>query len=199
MQRIFLHVRQQLMAAFSAALEQRDVLADVKEDALHAQCGLLDEAVLRALPADDKPQWEAHPLQVERFGKHDAGDRVFERLTERMREALPNAELLQCYASILGLGFMGRYAREGQAQRVTLMASLDAQLEKLRPATLPAFIANRRGRRLADWFYRLSPWAIAGLGCVAAALVYLIWNRTLDLQIAHLIALLSSSSLPAKP
>lgn len=186
---------QQLMSGFSAALEQRGVAADVKEDAFYAQCGLLDEAVLRALPMADKPQWDAQPLQVERFGKHDAGDRVFERLTERMREAVPNADLLEGYAAILGLGFMGRYVREGEAQRVALMASLDAELEKLRPAATRKFIVDRSGRRLADWFYRLSPWAIAGLGCMAAALVYLIWRQALDLQLAHLIP----SPLPTKP
>lgn len=207
---------QQLMGQFSAALEQRGVAADVRDDALYAQCGLLDEAVLRALPMDDKSQWDAQPLQVERFGKHDAGERVFERLTERMREAAPNADLLECYAAILGLGFMGRYAspkgtsfdpwkslgdgvREGQAQHTSLLASLDAQLRKLRPAATRTFIADRSGRRLADWFYRLSPWAIAGLTCAAAALVYLIWSQALNLQLAHLISAPLPSPLPHKP
>lgn len=190
---------QQLMAQFSAALDQRGVAGDVRDDALYAQCGLLDEAVLRALPMDDKPQWDAQPLQVERFGKHDAGERVFERLTERMREAAPNADLLECYAAILGLGFMGRFAREGQAQRTSLLASLDAQLQKLRPAGTRTFIADRSGRRLADWFYRLSPWAVAGLTCVAAALVYLIWSQALDLQLAHLIPSPLPSQLLHKP
>ncbi|PLZ04038.1 type IV secretion protein DotU [Burkholderia sp. WAC0059] len=191
---------QHLMAQFSAALEQRGVAADVRDDAIYAQCGLLDEAVLRALPMDDKPRWDAQPLQVERFGKHDAGERVFERLTERMREAAPNADLLECYAAILGLGFMGRYASprgtssgasEGQAQRTSLLASLDAQLQALRPAATRTLIADRRDKRLADWFYRLSPWAIAGLACVAAALVYLIWSHVLDTQLAHLTPSLS--------
>jgi type VI secretion system protein ImpK len=176
----------QLMSEFSAALEQRGVAADVREDALYAQCGLLDEAVLRALPADDKPRWDAHPLQVERDGRHDAGERVFERLTLRVRETLPNVDLLEGYAAILGLGFMGRYAREGPEQRASLIATLNAELQKLRPAATCGFVVDRSGRRLADWFYRLSPWAIAGLGCVAAALVYLIWNQALTLQLAHL-------------
>lgn len=190
---------QQLMSGFSTALEQRGVAADVREDALYAQCGLLDEAVLRALPIADKPLWDAQPLQVARNGRHDAGERVFERLAERMREVLPNADLLEAYAAILGLGFMGRYAREGQTQRTSLIASLDAQLENLRPAEAPTFIADRSGRRLADWFYRLSPWAIAGLGCVAAALVHLIWSQALHLQLAHLTLMQAPSLLPAKP
>jgi hypothetical protein len=90
---------QQLMSGFSTALEQRGVAADVKEDALNAQCGLLDEAVLPALPMDDKPHWGAQPLQVERNGRHDAGEHVFDRLTARMREAT-NADLLEGYAAI---------------------------------------------------------------------------------------------------
>jgi type VI secretion system protein ImpK len=35
------------VAAFAEALEQRGFAADVREDAQYAQCGLLDETVLR--------------------------------------------------------------------------------------------------------------------------------------------------------
>jgi type VI secretion system protein ImpK len=184
----------ELMAAFSAALEQRGFAADVREDAQYAQCGLLDEAVLRCPSIKDRSSWEAHPLQVERFGKLDAGDYVFDRLTERLRAASPHVDLLECYAAILGLGFMGRYAREGVAKRAVLMATLNARLESLRPAVTRTFIADRGARRVADWFYRLSPWRIAGIGCLAAALVYLIWGQALDAQLAHL-----SSAAALKP
>ncbi|CAE6724585.1 DotU family type IV/VI secretion system protein [Paraburkholderia haematera] len=191
----------QLMGAFSAALEQRGFAADVREDAQYAQCGLLDEAVLRCPSIADRSSWEAHPLQVEQFGKLDAGDHVFDRLTERMREALPNVDLLECYAAVLGLGFMGRYAspmgtslgaREGETKRAALMATLNARLENLRPAVTRTFVADRTGRRISDWFYRLSPWGIAGLGCIVAALVYLFWGHTLNAQLAHMV-----SSAPA--
>ena len=83
-------------------------------------------------------------------------------------------------------------AREGEAKRATLIATLNARLEKLRPAVTRTFIADRTGRRVADWFYRLSPWGIAGIGCIAAALVYLIWGQVLNAQLAHLV-----SSAPA--
>jgi type VI secretion system protein ImpK len=194
---------QQLMSGFSTALEQRGVAADVRDDALYAQCGLLDEVALRALPMDEKPQWDAQPLQVQRFGKHDAGERVFERLAVRMREASPKVDLLECYATVLGLGFMGRYAsrgtsfgaREGQEQRTALMASLNAQLEQLRPSVERTFIAERTGTRVADRLYRLSPWVIAGLACAAAALAYLICGHALDAQLAPL----APSLLPSRP
>ncbi|MBC8722522.1 DotU family type IV/VI secretion system protein [Paraburkholderia sp. 31.1] len=213
----------QLMAGFSTALDQRGFAADVREDAEVAQCGLLDEAVLRNLSAENKPVWDAQPLQVERFGKHDAGERVFERLEQRMREASPHIALLECYAAVLGMGFMGRYAREGEAKRSVLIASLNTQLEKLRPEGSPLggrpegsplggrpegsplggrpvaarpFFADRTGRRFSDWFYRLSPWAIAGLACVAAAVIWLIWAQVLDAQIAHLVPAVPTAPRP---
>lgn len=182
----------QLMTAFSVALEQRGFAADVRDDALYAQCGLLDETVLRCPSIEDRSSWEAHPLQVERFSRLDAGDHVFDRLAERLREVSPNVDLLECYAAVLGLGFMGRYAREGDAKRTTLIATLNARLEKLRPAVRQTFIIDRTSRSMAGWFYRLSPWAIAGIGCIGATLVYLIWDQTLDAQLAHLV-----SSAPA--
>ena len=127
-----------LVQEFENALEVRHASADVRHDALYAQCGLLDETVLMHLPEEIRSQWEAHPLQVERFGKHDAGEHVFNRLSERMREAPPNVELLECYATVLGLGFKGRYAREGDSQRTAVIKALSDQLARL---------ADSRGRQ----------------------------------------------------
>lgn len=177
----------QLIEHFSGALERRGYPDDVRQEALVAQCGLLDETALRYLPAESRAGWQLKPLQVEQFNLHDAGERVIDRLEVRMREASPQLDLLECYSAILGMGFVGRYAREGEAKRTALMASLNAQLEKLRPSSERPFIADRAGRRLSDWFYRLSPWAIAGLACVAAAVVWLVWAAALDVQLAHLV------------
>ncbi|HWX11209.1 MAG TPA: DotU family type IV/VI secretion system protein [Trinickia sp.] len=177
----------QLIEHFSNALEQRGYPDDVREEALVAQCGLLDETALRHLPTESRAGWELKPLQVERFNMHDAGERVFERLEQRILETSPQVDLLECYSAILGMGFVGRYAREGAAKRTTLIAALNAQLEKLRPSSERPFSADRAGRRLSDWFYRLSPWAIAGLACVAAAVVWVVWATALDAQLAHLV------------
>jgi type VI secretion system protein ImpK len=176
-----------LIANFSNALERRGYPDDVRREALIAQCGLLDEVALRYLPAESRAGWELKPLQVELFSLHDAGERVFEQLEARMREASPHIDLLECYAAILSLGFIGRYARDGEARRLALTTSLHAQLEQLRPAATRAFIADRPGRRLSDWFHRLSPWAIGGLACVAAAIVWLVWSTALDAQLAQLV------------
>jgi type VI secretion system protein ImpK len=180
-----------LVAEFEAALEQRHVTADVTHDALYAQCGWLDEAVLMHLPDESRSQWEAQPLQVERFGKHDAGEHVFDRLAERMREAPPNVELLQCYATLLGLGFKGRYARAGETQRTALVKALNEQIARYVPKGDEGVVVDVARTSGFDWLRRLSPWAVAGLACAAAAIVFVAIGQGLDLQVSHLLAAIS--------
>lgn len=55
----------QLLEQFSHALERRGFPPDIREEALIAQCGLLDETALRYLPLDARAEWEQRPLQVE--------------------------------------------------------------------------------------------------------------------------------------
>lgn len=185
---------EQLVIHFAAALEHHGYPHDVREDALIAQCGLLDETALRNLSDNDQSKWDARPLQIGQTGRHDAGEYVFERLEHRMREASPNVDLLECYATIRGLGFVGRYASpsrdaldgDGAATRATLIKALNSQLQTLRPARDQAFVVERSGWRFMDWLHRLSPWAIASIAGAVAVAVWLIWNATLDAQVVHL-------------
>ena len=185
-----------LIDAFSAELERRRVPADVRQDALWAQCGLLDEAVLRQLTDDERAQWDAQPLQVERFGRHDAGTYVFERIAARLAQASPNADLLEAYAAILGLGFTGRYAAQrglasgarGAPDADTLenvVAALDARLKHLGRGTSRAFVTVHGKRRLSDRFRQLSPWTVAMLGVVVAAVTFAVWNGLLAIQLSQ--------------
>ncbi|MEX3764518.1 DotU family type IV/VI secretion system protein [Paraburkholderia phenoliruptrix] len=178
----------QLIAHFAEALQARRYPDDVRREALIAQCGLLDESVLRSLPADMRAGWELQPLQVEQFNLHDAGETVFDRLDARMHESVPCVDLLECYSAVLGMGFVGRYAREGEAKRTALIAALNARLDRLRPSSERLFVADQAGRRLSDWFYRLSPWAVAALAGIAAVIVWAIWTAALDMQLAHLVS-----------
>nr|WP_246282335.1 DotU/TssL family secretion system protein [Paraburkholderia caffeinitolerans] len=176
----------QLMGNFSDSLTRRGYPEDVRREAMLAQCGLLDETALRELGEEARSGWGLKPLQVEQFKLHDAGERVIDCIEARLREASPDVDLLECYSAILGMGFMGRYARDGDAKRAELVAALNARLRKLRPAVDQPFIADHAGRRLSDWFYRLSPWAIAGLACIAAVAVWGVWNVALDAQLAQI-------------
>lgn len=185
----------QIIDAFANALERRGYPEDVRQEALVAQCGLLDEIALRHLSTDHRSSWELTPLQVQRFKMHDAGDYVIGRIEARLREPSPNVDLLECYAAILGMGFKGRYAlptatssgtRDDHGKRTELIAALNTRLNALRPAAEQPFIADRAGRRISDWFYRLSPWAIAALACIAAAIVWGVWSVALDTQLTQI-------------
>ncbi|MCC8392447.1 DotU family type IV/VI secretion system protein [Paraburkholderia sp. MMS20-SJTR3] len=176
----------QLITSFSEALARRGYPDDVRLEATVAQCGLLDETALRELEEQARSGWELKPLQVELFKLHDAGERVIDCIEARLREAPPNVDLLECYSVILGMGFIGRYARDGDAKRVELIGTLNTRLQKLHPAIERPFIADRPGRRLSDWLYRLSPWAIAALACVVAVAVWGVWNVALDAQLADI-------------
>jgi type VI secretion system protein ImpK len=179
---------QQLIEQFAGALAQRGFPEDVRHEALVAQCGLLDEVAMRHLSGETRSGWEHTPLQVERFNLHDAGERVFDRLDARLREPSPPVALLECYSTILGLGFVGRYAREGENKRTAQIEALNVRLATLRPASGRPFLVDRGGRRLSDWFHRLSPWAFAGLACLIAAIIWSVWSAALDAQLAQLAA-----------
>jgi type VI secretion system protein ImpK len=176
-----------MIEQFDAALRHRRYPDDVREDAVMAQCALLDETALHCLSESDKVAWSTQPLQVQKFKQHDAGERVFDRLDFRMRERSPQVDLLECYAAILGLGFLGRYALEGKDKRQALIGELNALIERLRPDGEPSFIIDQAGRRFGDWLHRLSPWAIAGIACVIALVTWLAWHAALDAQLASVI------------
>ncbi|WP_250517443.1 DotU family type IV/VI secretion system protein [Caballeronia sp. INDeC2] len=176
-----------MVADLSAALERRGYPEDVRDDALKAQCALLDETALLHLSDQDKPKWSAQPLQVEKFKQHDGGERVFERLEFRMRERSPQVDLLECYAAILGLGFLGRYAVHGENERLALIAELNGLIARLRPEGERSLVIDQPGRPFGDWIRRVSPWAIAGLGCIVALVTWMIWHIALNVQLAALI------------
>ncbi len=177
----------QLIEQFSAALARSPYPDDVRNEARIAQCGMLDEAALRHLPAERRAAWRETPLQVEHFDLHDAGERVIGCLEARLRETPPQRDLLECYSAILGMGFEGRFSRGHEARRDALLAALNTRLESLRPEAAPAFVADRAQRRLSDWLRRLSPWAIAGLAGGVALIAWLACAAALDAQVAHLL------------
>lgn len=176
----------QMIQKFSDALTQYGYPEDIKCEISLAQCGLIDETALRHLPESSREAWALNPFQVERFKVHDAGEFVINRIEARLREAPANADLLEGYAAILGMGFRGRYALDGESRLVELLAALNTRLKKLRPHVESSFISDRAGRQLSDWFRRLSPWAVAAIACVVAAVIWGTWAVGLDTQAAHI-------------
>lgn len=125
---------------------------DVIDDALYAQCALLDEAALNGPDVETRDTWEREPLQVRVFGRNDAGEELLRRIGQRLREPKPVLPLLGIFAAVLRLGFKGRFAVNEAEARTKLIRSIDERLERALGGTLPdrsgaVLINPSRGRR----------------------------------------------------
>lgn len=176
----------QLVEQFNEALTRRDYPEDVKREALIALCGLVDEMALRHLPGEARHEWEVHPLQVERFSIYDAGQRIIDCIEAHLREPSPDADLLEFYAAIMGMGFVGRYALEGEARRAALIAALNARLESMRASVEVPFVSNPAGSRLSGGVHRLLPWVLVAFTCLAAVAMWIAGSELLDTQVMHI-------------
>lgn len=121
------HVRHQLK---SAGMSQRNI-----DYISHAQCALLDEAVLGCTKEDVHAQWAAEPLQAKFFSRHQAGDFVYEEMREVLREPAPDSRVLTVFQRVLMLGFKGRYPEADAPERLQLIAALNTQVEPLAVST----------------------------------------------------------------
>ncbi|CAD6556628.1 hypothetical protein LMG27952_06155 [Paraburkholderia hiiakae] len=176
----------QLVEQFTDGLIRRNYPEVVRREALVAQCGLLDEMALRHLPCEARTAWELRPVQVEWFSIYDAGRRVIDCIEAHLREPSPDVDLLECYAAILSMGFVGRYAREGQEKRAALIAALDARLKSLRPSAEEPFQTDTTGSVRASGLIRLLPWAIVALACLVALAAWFVGRRTIDTQAVYI-------------
>lgn len=176
------------IAGLREELQRRGHPRDVIDDALYAQCALLDEAALNGLDAQARDAWEREPLQVRVFGRNDAGEELLRRIGQRLREVKPVLTLLGIFAAVLGLGFKGRYAVNEAEARMKLIRSIDERLARATGGSTnkgapdrsgPVVVNPSRGR-----WQSLPPPAWVLLACIAAGLVWLAIDRWLLASIA---------------
>jgi type VI secretion system protein ImpK len=88
----------------------RDVgyeLEDV-QNAKFALIAFLDEAITTST-FNGKEDWLANPLQLELFGRNDAGEEFFRRLSSLRQRPQVYAQTLEIYYLCLVLGYKGKY------------------------------------------------------------------------------------------
>lgn len=181
------------VARLREELQQRGQPRDVIDDALYAQCALLDEAALKGLRGDARDAWEREPLQLRTFGRNDAGEELIRRIGQRLREAKPVLPLLGIFGAVLRLGFTGSLAANGGDARTKLVSEIDERLTRAAGgytdraangntpggAPGPIVVNPSRGRRRP-----LSPLAWVLIAGIAAGLVWLAIDRWLLAVIA---------------
>lgn len=143
---------------------------DVIDDAVYAQCALLDEAALKYLHGLDRDTWEREPLQVRYFNSYDAGDALIRRIEHRLAEPQPVLPLLAIFSAVLGLGFEGKFVLHGEASRAALIRAVNERLDGQagRDVIGPLVVRQGRPRRFAG----LSPLTWVALACVMSSLIY---------------------------
>ena len=156
----------QLRAELAAAGSAPDVI----DDAVYAQCALLDETALKYLQGYDRDAWEREPLQVRYFNSHDAGDALIQRIERRLAEPQPVLPLLAVFSAVLGLGFQGKFALHGAESRAALMRAINERLGKAdHGKTDTVLVLQGTSRRWTG----LSPLSWVVLACVVSGLFYL--------------------------
>ncbi|HAS0918211.1 DotU family type IV/VI secretion system protein [Enterobacter cloacae] len=88
----------------------------------YAQCALLDEVVMSRKLHDgtdaDAGQvaWRKAPLQARYFGSLHAGEALWDRIAEVLRQPAPDMAVLTCYHRVIALGFQGLYSMGSVSQ-----------------------------------------------------------------------------------
>ena len=158
------------IAQLRAELAAAGCTPDVIDDAVYAQCALLDETALKYLQEYDRDIWEREPLQVRYFNSHDAGDALIQRIERRLAAPQPVLPLLAIFSAVLGLGFQGKFALHGAEPRAALMRALNERLGKIdQGLTDTVLIRQGTPRRWTG----LSPLSWVVLACAVSGLFYL--------------------------
>ncbi|WP_058972553.1 type VI secretion system protein TssL, short form [Type-D symbiont of Plautia stali] len=153
----------------------------------YAQCALLDETVLNRTAgeganADDTliahAEWRSVPLQARFFGSLRAGEALWDRVAEILRQPAPRQEVLTCYQRVLSLGFQGVYgtAAANPALRQQALDLLNERVSPLDPEL--SLVVSKTRLRHFRWFR--SAWFWAGVALIVTGLVW--WGGHLWLQ-----------------
>lgn len=167
----------------------------------YAQCALLDETVMNRKPEKtdegSQPQldegqvaWRRVPLQARFFGSLRAGEALWDRIADVLRQPAPNHAVLTCYHRVIALGFQGLYSMQAvsQAQRDEVAKALS---ERVSPPDAGLSLVIYRGDK-HRWSLMRSVWFWIVLAAIITGAVW--WGGHLWLQ-----ALLSAHITELQP
>jgi type VI secretion system protein ImpK len=112
-------------------LEKADVSEASRQHILYAVCALLDETAKGRDGDDACIVWYDRPLEVKYFGTMTAGDMLYERMRQVLREPAPDPLVLTCFHRVLMLGFKGSVASLNDPLRERLFQELAGRVRHL--------------------------------------------------------------------
>lgn len=155
----------------------------------YAQCALLDETVLGRPQDDGYSAWHAMPLQAHFFQTLQAGELLYQRMREVLREPAPNMAVLTCFHRVLMLGFRGVYGENDTPERQQLVTELSQRVAPLDVDQSAPLLVNAAASRRYRWLH--SRWVHVVAAVVILAGVWWGFHSYLTTLVTTL--------LPAKP
>ena len=152
----------------------------------YAQCALLDETVMsRKSEKGEEPKvdegqvaWRKAPLQAHFFGSFRAGEALWDRIAEVLRQPSPNPAVLNCYNPVIALGFQGLYSLKtvSQSERDEVVKALSERVSP--PDADLSLVVNRMGKH--RWSLMRSVWFWIALAVILTGVIW--WGGHLWLQ-----------------
>lgn len=150
---------------------------------LYAYCALLDESVLnRASQDDGYRRWRKDPLQARFFSTLNAGEELWERIRQLLREPTADAAVLTCFYRTLQLGFVGQYRAQDDERREDVAHALGARVPPF-SLTQEAPVVVRASRLRSGRRMYWCGWAV---GIVALAALWLTFSAVLSQMVAKI-------------
>ncbi len=156
----------------------------------HAQCALLDEAVLANAKDSVRHAWINEPLQARFFGHHRAGEALYEEMHQVLREPAPDPHVLAIYQRVMMLGFLGGHRALDAEGRVNLIKQLNTRIAPLTEQQ-PSLVIGSSGTSRGSRQWLRSP----VLQLVGASLVLAVTWWILNRSLTHAIAALDQGGL----
>jgi type VI secretion system protein ImpK len=144
----------------------------------YAQCALLDETVMSRKPEKSeeersrklmKARWPGVKLRFRPvFGSLRAGEALWDRIAEVLRQPSPNPAVLTCYHRVIALGFQGLYSLKAvsQSQRDEVVKALSERVSP--PDAGLSLVVHRMGKH--RWSLMRSVWFWIALAVILTGL-----------------------------
>jgi type VI secretion system protein ImpK len=142
--------------------------SDISRDHMvYALCALLDESVMNRGTTDDGYlTWRRDPLQAHFFGTLNAGEELWERIRNLLKETAPDTAVLTCMYRTLQLGFVGQYRAQDDERREDIVRALAERVPAFTLAQDAPIVARASRLRSGRRGYWLT-WVVAVVALVA--------------------------------
>lgn len=158
--------------------EARTALTDAgysdasRDHMVYALCALLDESVLNRGTTDDGYlTWRRDPLQARFFGTLNAGEELWQRIRNLLKETTPDTAVLTCLYRTLQLGFVGQYRAQNDERREDVVRALGERVPPFAIAQDAPVVVRASRLRSGRSLYWLS-W-VAGIVVLVALWFFL--------------------------